>query len=110
MPEKKVKIDGVEQEAEIVTNAEGGKQSYTPYGFHLIPMEALFSLAKRYQFGAERYERDNWRKISQEQHLNHAMQHICAYLAGDMQDDHLGAAICRLSMAIGVGDASAKEN
>ena len=42
------------------------------------------------QYGASRYERDNWRKIPAEEHFNHMMIHALAYLSGDTQDDHLG--------------------
>ena len=33
-------------------------------------------------------------------HLNKALIHIAAFLAGDTQDDHIGHACCRLQMAL----------
>ena len=164
--ENKVKvIDGVGADAEIVTNAAGGKQSKSPMALHLIDPEFLFEWAnnkageleytdsdglrvvdgdscklydlynavsdiatfmkrgdkssldlaictlepddlkqltrigKVLQYGAGRYAANNWRLIPQEEHINHALIHIIAHLAGDTQDDHLDHALCRLMMA-----------
>ena len=150
---KKVAIEGVGQDAEIVTNSKGGKQSKAPMAMHLIdpqflefwaddrkeaikPTDAdwvyyeairriadfmqtgikghlLFALdaiemselqqvtriAKVLQYGASRYAPNNWRLIPQEEHINHALIHIIAHLAGDTQDEHLDHALCRLMMA-----------
>jgi len=52
--------------------------------------------------GAQRYEKDNWRGIDLDDHLNHALVHIYAHLAGDAQDDHLAHAFCRMMMAVAV--------
>ena len=96
-------ILGVEPDAEVVENENGGKQSDTPYGFHLLPISALFDAAKVAKYGADKYgetfESRNYTKISTNDHLNHAIQHIYAFLAGDKQDDHLGHAIVRLMFA-----------
>lgn len=99
-------IFGVEPEAPVVVNDNGGKQSDTPYGFHLLPISALFDAAKVAKYGADKYgetftER-NYTKIPTTDHLNHAIQHIYAFLAGDTQDDHLGHAIVRLMFAYDV--------
>jgi hypothetical protein len=98
---KKETISGVNHN-ETTTNEQGGKQSRLDYRFDLIDAKALFELAKVMHEGAQKYERDNWRKISAEDHLNHAVSHIFAHLAGDEQDDHLSHALCRCHMALGV--------
>lgn len=162
--ENKVKvIDGVGQDAEIVTNEKGGKQSKSPMALHLVDahflhgwagdalktleytdsddcvcvdnperyalylainnialymidcnhqyldaamieleddnIKQLTRIAKVLQYGAERYEANNWRLIPQEEHINHALIHIIAELSGDTQDDHIDHALCRLMMA-----------
>lgn len=101
-------IFGVEPDAPVVTNDNGGKQSKTPYGFHLLPISAMFDAAKVAKEGADKYgetfDKRNYTKISTEDHLNHALQHIYAFLAGDKQDDHLGHAIVRLMFAYDVND------
>lgn len=106
-------IPGVEPDAPVIINANGGKQSDTPYGFHLLPVSALFDAAKVAKYGADKYGEDfchrNYTKISQIEHLNHAVQHIYAYLAGDKQDDHLGHAIVRLMFAFDVDQRGGAE-
>lgn len=101
-------IFGVEPDAPVVTNKNGGKQSKTPYGFHLLPISALFDAAKVAKEGADKYgetfSQRNYTKIDTEDHLNHALQHIYAFLAGDKQDDHLGHAIVRLMFAYDVNE------
>lgn len=62
-------------------------------------IKQLTRIASVLQYGASRYEPNNWRLIPQEEHINHALIHIIAHLAGDTQDDHLDHALCRLMMA-----------
>ena len=164
--ENKVKvIDGVGEDAEIVTNAAGGKQSKSPMAMHLVDprfltefarnkaneleycdegdstcvrvesidrhgccraiehiasymrggidfdltlaMDTLCDdellqvtrIAKVLQYGADRYEPNNWRLIPEEEHINHALIHLVAHLMGDTQDEHIDHALCRLMMA-----------
>ena len=92
-------IPGVGPNVPTVTNDKGGMQSHTPYGFHLLAPRAMFSMSAVMAEGAKKYAPDNWRKISIPEHLNHAMQHIFAYLAGDTQENHLAHAHCRIMMA-----------
>jgi len=161
-----IKIEGVGRDAEVVVNAQGGKQSKTPMAMHLVDPEyleswadnkaeeltyrdkegcrcidgdedcekfdcfnaisniasfmqlgekmfldnaisdlemddvqALTRIAKVLQIGASRYAANNWRLIPQEEHINHALIHIIAHIAGDRQDEHLDHALCRLMMA-----------
>lgn len=61
---------------------------------------ALITIGGVLQYGADRYETNNWRLIPRESHLNHALIHLVAALAGDTQDDHIDHALCRLMMAI----------
>ena len=94
-------INGVAEE-EMTTNTQGGKQSKLELRFDLIDTKAIFALANVLHTGEVRYGKDNWRKIDTESHLNHALSHIFAFLAGDKQDNHLAHGLCRLVMAIGV--------
>lgn len=158
-PLANVVIEGVGEDAEVVTNAAGGKQSKSPMAMHLVDpsflkkvyldkaerlenfggidaedMEAhsnymamvniadfmltgddfyifntmdylaeedeqIIKIAKVLQYGADRYEPNNWRLIPQEEHINHALIHILAHIAGDTQDNHIDHALCRLMMA-----------
>jgi hypothetical protein len=101
-------ILGVGPDAMTIQNEQGGKQADLPYAFHLIDSKALFALANVMDEGAKKYERDNWRKIDTESHLNHAISHIYAYLAGDTQDKHLEHAFCRLMMAVATKTEASK--
>jgi hypothetical protein len=85
-----------------VTNESGGSQSDIPVRFDLIDARALFEMAKVLHDGAAKYGEDNWRLIPINDHLNHLMMHVNAYLAGDRSDDHLSHALCRATFALGV--------
>jgi len=98
-------IKGVSPDAPIVTNAHGGKQSQTAYGFHLADTDAMLALAEVLQYGATRYARDNWRRIPAEEHFNHMLIHWYAWLKGDRSDDHLGHMFCRAMMTYATGKA-----
>ena len=50
--------------------------------------------------GAVKYGDNNWRKIPIADHINHALTHQMAYLAGDTSDDHLAHAACRALFAL----------
>lgn len=80
----------------------GGKQSKLDYRFDLLDVPSLFALAKVLHEGAVEYGENNWRNISVESNLNHALMHIFAYLGGDKQDEHLEHAFTRLMFALGV--------
>jgi hypothetical protein len=94
-------IKGVASE-ETTINEDGGKQARLEYRFDLIDAKALFELASVLYTGEEKYGKDNWRKIDTESHLNHAISHAYAFLAGDRQSNHLAHALCRCLMALAV--------
>lgn len=95
-------VAGVGPEAPTVTNEKGAKQSGSPYRCDLLPAQASLHVAGILKYGADKYGDNNWRGIPIADHLNHALTHIFAWLAGDSQDDHLGHAACRLMMALEV--------
>lgn len=88
-------------DAPLVENEKGGVQSRLEYSFNLLDPKAMFAIAKVMYQGEQKYkDRDNWKRINSEDHINHALVHIYAHLAGDAQDDHLEHAFCRLMMAV----------
>jgi len=95
-----MKIQGMGDDAPTITSDSGGKQSLLPYRLDLIPPEAVFRMGDILKAGAEKYGEDNWRDVPHRDHLNHALCHIYAHLAGDEQGDHLGSALCRLTFAV----------
>jgi hypothetical protein len=89
-------IKGLSKDEPVIENDKGGKQSDSPYRFDLLDPTAMFKLAEVLAIGLKRYpDPDNWKKIPANEHLNHAMQHLMAYLDGDTQDDHIGHFFCR---------------
>ena len=111
-------ILGVTPDAPVETNKNGGKQSASPYAFELIPPHAIFCAAQVLKHGAEKYgesfDHRNYTKIDSKSHLNHALQPIYAYLAGDLSDDHLEHALVRLMFAVDMDEreerAKAEQN
>lgn len=93
-------IDGVGTDAPTVTNERGGKQSHSPFRCDLLPPRAVLAVASVLRDGAAKYGDGNWRSIPVGDHLNHALSHVFAWLAGDTQDDHLAHAACRLVFAL----------
>jgi hypothetical protein len=71
-----------------------------PYRFDLLGRQAIFVLGRILAEGAVKYGDTNWLGIPTEDHLNHALGHVFAHLAGDRTDDHLGHAFTRLFMAV----------
>ena len=59
----------------------------------MLPPHAVFAVAQVAKQGAEKYAETLWnrnyKRIPPEEHINHAVQHLFAYLAGDESDDHL---------------------
>ena len=89
--------------ADIADFMQEGTNDYLDYAInHIEPdsLKAVTRIAKVLQYGASRYAPNNWRLIPQEEHINHALIHIIAHLAGDTQDEHLDHALCRLMMAM----------
>lgn len=63
----------------------------------------MFAAAEVAQYGAERYDEKpgerNYVLIPTCDHINHAIQHLYAYLAGDTSDLHLAHALVRCMFA-----------
>lgn len=97
---KKTVVDVVGKDAPMVVNADGGKQSGSPYRVDLVPPLATLAVASVLKEGADKYGDNNWKKIPIKDHLNHALTHAFAYLAGDKSDDHLEHLACRVLFAL----------
>jgi len=87
-------------EAETITYDNGASESKTELRFDLIPPDEIATIAKVLGQGAVKYGDDNWKALPTWTHLNHALQHIFAYLANDKSDDHLSHAATRLIFAM----------
>ena len=65
--------------------------------FDLLPMCVLMRLARHYEAGAIKYQPRNWEKgIPCSSFADSALRHICKYMDGWKDEDHLIAAIWNL--------------
>lgn len=104
-------IEGVGKDAPTIVNEQGGKQSKVFYRFDLIDPKSILEMTKVLREGAEKYgEDENWRRIPAREHLNHLLVHVYAYLAGDIQDEHLSHVMCRAMFAHAVALSDADGN
>lgn len=64
----------------------------------LIPTCALRSLAKRFEDGATKYGRDNWKKgIPLSRYCDAANRHLWALMEGKVDEDHFGAVMWNIA-------------
>lgn len=95
-------VEGVGKDEPMVVNENGGGQSRSLYRMDLVDPKAILATAKVLKEGADKYGAENWRLIDVDDHLNHLLIHVYAYLAGDRSDEHLSHAVCRALFALGV--------
>lgn len=69
----------------------------------LTAAKAQLKLATR--DGRIKYPDDPWPTISEVEHMEHAIQHMIAFMEGDRSEDHRAHAIWRLTAAVVVGGA-----
>lgn len=93
-------IKGVGPDEPIVADEAGYKTSVSPYRMDLMPPNALLHLAAIMCDGAKTHGENNWLNGTVDKHLNKALVHIFAHLAGDESDDHIGHAAWRMMAAL----------
>ncbi len=70
---------------------DSGERSEFPSA---IPPRALLKLARRFEDGAAKYKRDNWKQgIPLSRYVDSLYRHLWAFMDGDDTEDHLGAII-----------------
>jgi len=71
---------------------KGVPQEYV--GEYELPIEALLVAQERFQTGAQKYGKDNWRKgIPVSVYYDSLMRHLHQWRAGDTSENHLGAVV-----------------
>ena len=64
----------------------------------LIPTCSLRSLAKRFEDGATKYGRDNWRKgIPLSRYCDASHRHLWSLMEGKIDEDHFGAVLWNIA-------------
>lgn len=72
----------------------------------MIPTIAITRLAQRFEAGAIKYDRDNWRKGQPlSWHIDSGFRHLMAARDGRRDEDHPAACLCNLSMFMWTEDA-----
>ena len=92
------------QPSEEKPKVDGGGKRYNEGKrlWHLLPMEALEDMVKVLEFGAEKYDKHNWKRgFSYTSLLDCLQRHMVAYGKGEDIDpesgvSHLGHALCNL--------------
>jgi hypothetical protein len=60
----------------------------------LIPLEAMRAVSRRFEDGATKYGRDNWKKgIPLSRYVDSLYRHLWQFMEGDQSEDHGGAVI-----------------
>jgi hypothetical protein len=90
----------ISDESVTHTNEKGGRQSYIKVAYVLMDSYAMNQMAQVLWHGANKYGVDNWKLIHSKDHVNHAMNHIFLWLAGDKTENHLVNAFTRLMFAV----------
>lgn len=74
-------------EREVGMKHDSGKLDYT-----LVPWDGLEDVIKVLEFGAQKYSRDNWRKVenAEARYLAAAFRHLVAHNFGEVNDPESG--------------------
>lgn len=83
--------------------------------FDLLPVDAMFRLAKHFENGAQRYEDRNWEKgIPLSRYLDSGLRHFFKVLAGHTDEDHEAAAawniLCYMQTKIWIAEGKLPED
>ncbi len=77
--------------------------------YDLLPMEALRRLAVHFEKGALKYADENWRKGQPtRQFASSAMRHLCKFMQGYRDEDHLAAVLWNVACLIETQDMIAR--
>lgn len=89
----------------------GAKSSYEMPRYDLIPPSALRRLASRMAYGATKHGENNYQRgvgdpVFHRDRINHLLEHVYKYLAGDRQKDHLAAVMANAVMLMWLDEQS----
>jgi hypothetical protein len=75
-----------------------------------VPVAVLERIARRLEIGTQKYGKDNWKLgLKNSDCIHAALRHIYAYVEGQHNEDHLGAALTNLSF-IAYNEKKFKDN
>lgn len=65
-----------------------------------FPFEAIHVIAKVLEDNSDKYGPGDWRRIDIREHIAHAIEHVWQHQLGDISENHLDHALCRLAMVV----------
>ena len=69
---------------------EGIKHDQDKLDYTLLPFDSLEQVVKVLEYGAKKYARNNWQKVSKEGYVQAIYRHLIAYSKGEVLDDETG--------------------
>lgn len=105
---KPIKDSGKRQQFNTgaVRDAQSGKGRYD-----LLPMRAIARLARHFEAGAKKYGDRNWEKgIPISRYMDSGMRHLCKYMQGERDEDHLAACAWNIMCAMDTEERILKDN
>jgi hypothetical protein len=81
------------------SNKHGGVSSPTTADYTLLPARSLELVTLLMTDALKKYDRDNWRLIVSQDHINHCVRHLLMFQRTGSTDD-LTRAACRVMMAL----------
>jgi len=86
-----------------VKHEGGGVAGNVGYRCDLLDPVAILNIAHIMDEGARKgRSNNNWRLLSPDVHINHALTHLMLHMAGSKTEDHIGRALTRMMMAVAV--------
>jgi hypothetical protein len=80
---------------------EGTKYDVNKIRYSLLPIKEIESVVEVLEYGANKYEVDNWQKVdkARQRYYDALMRHVTAWKKGELKDDesnlsHLAHAAC----------------
>jgi hypothetical protein len=69
---------------------EGKKFDQEKRDWTLLPFSAVEEVVKVLEFGAKKYDRDNWQKVEYHRYVKAAFRHLIALAQGERDDPESG--------------------
>lgn len=78
-------------EPKFDVNANGGvKETLGKLRWTLLPWIAIKEVVKVLEYGAKKYDEDNWKKVEPQKYKEAAFRHWIAYVEGEKLDPETG--------------------
>lgn len=91
LPSQEVRVPPLAGEVRVTDPKTGGQKGQKQEQYSMIPVEPLAEVARVYGYGAQKYDRDNWRKgYAWSLSLDALLRHIEQFRRGESVDTESG--------------------